>query len=326
MVKGDDVALIDVSFGEIRPSPWRQAVDLANIMLVLALRTDADTVYERALLQFTPTDIGEAFAATRGVTLPSQLRDDMKADGRRSRRKIPGARTDVPTHLNSIVELASRRPDRVGVVRRACRRLRRVGLPAACGDAAMRKVTALAVIVLLAVAVIGAISAMQNDTSEANVVPGTACPTNSVNDLVAQSVPSASLVPCVALFGARWSVDGEDFTSHGTKVSMTGHDSSADVTWKVTFDESCDTSGMTPAGDTDGAAVSQSEESSGSSTTRTQALVFDGGCVTSKVVIPSRFDHDLVIADVDAALVLVPRSALNAQVRAQTDGRLQLDP
>lgn len=82
MVKGDDVALIDVSFGEIRPSPWRQAVDLANIMLVLALRTDADTVYERALLQFTPTDIGEAFAATRGVTLPSQLRDDMKSDGR----------------------------------------------------------------------------------------------------------------------------------------------------------------------------------------------------------------------------------------------------
>lgn len=82
MVKGDDVALIDVSFGEIRPSPWRQAVDLANIMLVLALRSDPDTVYERALLQFTPTDIGEAFAATRGVTLPSQLRDDMKADGR----------------------------------------------------------------------------------------------------------------------------------------------------------------------------------------------------------------------------------------------------
>jgi len=82
MVDGDEVALIDVSFGEIRPSPWRQAVDLANMMLVLALRTDADTVYERALLQFTPTDIGEAFAATRGVTLPSQLREDMKADGR----------------------------------------------------------------------------------------------------------------------------------------------------------------------------------------------------------------------------------------------------
>jgi tRNA A-37 threonylcarbamoyl transferase component Bud32/membrane-associated phospholipid phosphatase len=82
MVRDDDVALIDVSVGEVRPSPWRQAVDLANIMLVLALRSDAETVYERALLQFTPTDIGEAFAATRGVTLPSQLREDLKADNR----------------------------------------------------------------------------------------------------------------------------------------------------------------------------------------------------------------------------------------------------
>jgi tRNA A-37 threonylcarbamoyl transferase component Bud32 len=82
MVNGDRVALIDVAFAQIRPSPWRQAVDLANMMLVLALRSDADTVYERALLQFTPEDIGEAFAASKGVTMPTQLRNDMKADGR----------------------------------------------------------------------------------------------------------------------------------------------------------------------------------------------------------------------------------------------------
>ena len=111
MVKGDDVALIDVSFGEIRPSPWRQAVDLANIMLVLALRTDADTVYERALLQFTPTDIGEAFAATRGVTLPSQLRDDMKADGR---DLIGRFRELAPTYPPISIQLWSWR--RVGLI------------------------------------------------------------------------------------------------------------------------------------------------------------------------------------------------------------------
>jgi tRNA A-37 threonylcarbamoyl transferase component Bud32/membrane-associated phospholipid phosphatase len=82
MVKGDEVALIDVAFAQIRPSPWREAVDLANMMMVLAVRSDPDTVYERALLQFTPTDIGEAFAASKGVTIPTQLRADMKADGR----------------------------------------------------------------------------------------------------------------------------------------------------------------------------------------------------------------------------------------------------
>jgi hypothetical protein len=82
MVRGNEVALIDVAFGQIRPSPWRQAVDLANMMLVLALRSDTDTVYQRALLQFSPDDVAEAFAASRGITLPSQVRKEMKRAGR----------------------------------------------------------------------------------------------------------------------------------------------------------------------------------------------------------------------------------------------------
>ena len=41
-------------FAQVRPSPWRQAVDLANMMLVLAVRTDADRVYERALQLLHP--------------------------------------------------------------------------------------------------------------------------------------------------------------------------------------------------------------------------------------------------------------------------------
>jgi hypothetical protein len=81
-VQGERLRLIDVAFGEIRPSPWRQAVDLANMMLVLALGSTADLVYERALLQFTEDEIAEAFAASRGVTLPSQLRSEVKRDGR----------------------------------------------------------------------------------------------------------------------------------------------------------------------------------------------------------------------------------------------------
>jgi tRNA A-37 threonylcarbamoyl transferase component Bud32/membrane-associated phospholipid phosphatase len=82
MVQGDRVALIDVAFGQVRPSPWRQAVDLANMMLVLALSSTPELVYERALLQFSEDEIAEAFAAARGVTLPSQLRADVRRDGR----------------------------------------------------------------------------------------------------------------------------------------------------------------------------------------------------------------------------------------------------
>jgi membrane-associated phospholipid phosphatase/tRNA A-37 threonylcarbamoyl transferase component Bud32 len=77
MLSDGKVVVIDVAFGTVRPSPWRQAVDLANMMLILGLRTDAPHVYERALLQFAPEDIAEAFAATRSVTMPSQSRSSL---------------------------------------------------------------------------------------------------------------------------------------------------------------------------------------------------------------------------------------------------------
>ncbi|MGI9622481.1 MAG: RIO1 family regulatory kinase/ATPase [Acidimicrobiales bacterium] len=82
MVQDERLCLIDVAFGQVRPSPWRQAVDLANMMLVLALGSSASTVYERACLVFTEDEIAEAFAASRGVTLPSQLRADVRRDAR----------------------------------------------------------------------------------------------------------------------------------------------------------------------------------------------------------------------------------------------------
>ena len=74
--------MIDAFFAQVRPSPWRQAVDLANMMLVLALGSDAATVYDHALRRFTPDEIAEAFAATRGVASPSQLRAQLKEDER----------------------------------------------------------------------------------------------------------------------------------------------------------------------------------------------------------------------------------------------------
>ena len=82
LVRDGHLLLIDVAFAQVRPSPWRQAVDLANMMLVLAVRTDAERVYERALRFFTPDEIAEAFAAARGVASPTQLRTVMKQDGR----------------------------------------------------------------------------------------------------------------------------------------------------------------------------------------------------------------------------------------------------
>src|SRR5262249_39088565 len=82
MVRDGELLVIDVFFVQVRPSPWRQAVDLGNMLLVLALRTDPDRVYQRALAFFSEDELSEAIAASRGVASPTQLRQFMKRDGR----------------------------------------------------------------------------------------------------------------------------------------------------------------------------------------------------------------------------------------------------
>jgi hypothetical protein len=82
LVVDGHLQVIDVSGLEVRPSPWRQAVDLANMMLVMALRTDAPRVYDAALKYFTPDDVAEAFAAAQGMAIPTELQRYLKEDTR----------------------------------------------------------------------------------------------------------------------------------------------------------------------------------------------------------------------------------------------------
>ena len=60
-------------------------------------------VYEHALRYFTPDEIAEAFAATRGVASPTQLRSVMKQDGRdlvaQFRALAPAAPSDLVATL-----------------------------------------------------------------------------------------------------------------------------------------------------------------------------------------------------------------------------------
>lgn len=74
LVRAGRVVLIDVSFGELRPSRWRQAVDLANMLLVLALAAGPAAVLERAERFFDRDELAEAFATTSALTVPRQLR------------------------------------------------------------------------------------------------------------------------------------------------------------------------------------------------------------------------------------------------------------
>jgi hypothetical protein len=52
------------------------------MMLVMALRTDAERVYRHSLSHFTPADVGEAFAAAKGMAIPTELQRHLKEDPR----------------------------------------------------------------------------------------------------------------------------------------------------------------------------------------------------------------------------------------------------
>ena len=98
LVRGDHVFLIDVAFGQMRPTPWRQVVDLANMMLVLGLATTPERVYDRAVGIFDPDEIGEAFGALRaGDPAPAPR----AAEGTRARTSSNGTGPSLPNTTRS---------------------------------------------------------------------------------------------------------------------------------------------------------------------------------------------------------------------------------
>jgi tRNA A-37 threonylcarbamoyl transferase component Bud32/membrane-associated phospholipid phosphatase len=111
LVHDDQVYLIDAAFGETRPSAWREAVDLANMMLTLALRSSSPTVYAAARQYFSEEEISEALAATRGVTIPSELRRALANDHRDVLGELRGL---APSHPPVRIQRWTRR--RVGLL------------------------------------------------------------------------------------------------------------------------------------------------------------------------------------------------------------------
>jgi hypothetical protein len=82
VVSGGHLHLVDMSFAELRASAWRRAVDLGNMFLCMALYAPVELVYAIACRTFAPADVAEGLAATRSVTIPSQLRALMAENDR----------------------------------------------------------------------------------------------------------------------------------------------------------------------------------------------------------------------------------------------------
>jgi hypothetical protein len=298
LVRDGRLLLIDVAFVEARPSPWRQAVDLANMMLCLALRSSPELVYRRALQYFTVQEITEGFAAARGLALPSQLRHLLRAQGRNLHAEF--------------IRLLPSPPQPIRVQRWSARR---VGLWA----------------LILALVVLAATnSRFLFDNKEAVQTPlnisSLDCADLEPMWLQAQAVPSASLVPCVRYLPIGWSV-AEVAVNNGRSLITLDYDRAGAAALVVRLTASCALDGAV-AGPSPTAGVrhfQRIESGTGGEFIATWYDQFPGGCVTSRLRLTTDPNGEFA-AQAPQVLGFTSRAALQQALSRRSDGRLHLDP
>jgi tRNA A-37 threonylcarbamoyl transferase component Bud32 len=297
LVRDGRLLLIDVAFVEARPSPWRQAVDLANMMLCLALRSSPERVYERALRQFSVGEITEGFAAARGLALPSQLRHLLRAQGR-----------DLHAEFTRLL------PSPPRPIRLQRWTARRVGLWAA-------------ILALLVLAALNPRYVFSNKEAVQTplMVKDVGCDDLEPLWLMAQSVPSASLIPCLQLMPVGWSV-AEVAVNNGRSVITLNHDRAGGEAVVVKLTAACDLTGATEVTSEQPGTrryLRMGRDATGSSATR--AYTFAGGCVTQRF--RGAGPGALGMRETAASeLGFMTRAELRQALSQRSGGRLQLDP
>ena len=293
-------------FAEIHPSPWRQAVDLANMMLCLALRSSPQQVYERALQQFTVGEISEAFAAARGLALPSQLRKMMRAQG----RNLHG----------EFVRLLPEAPRPIGVQRWSTRRIALSSCPLA---------------LIPAVPLAWAFARSSANPGGAAAVTGGTGSCTQIEELWLQhNLCRRRPIPCVQAFpagivGALAVRDGESVIelSHASlDINLNTGDqpqaaaAAGEVTVRLTA--SC---AVPSTGGGNGRAGRPALPDPRSASTPQVVDVFPGGCVTY-LPEPDVGPSAPLLDQAQRAVTFRTRDDVREALRRYSNGRLQLDP
>jgi tRNA A-37 threonylcarbamoyl transferase component Bud32 len=303
LVRDGRLLLIDVAFVQVRPSPWRQAVDLANMMLCLALRSSPQRVYQRALRQFTVEEVSEGFAAARGLALPSQLRRMLREQGR-----------DLHAEF---VRLLPARPHPIRIQRWSARR---VGL-------------LLLVVPVAALLIPTARLVVENNDQTTTLLSLTSLDCAADLEplwLQAQSVPSASLVPCVRSLPAGWRFAN---LPEGPRPSAARNGWSTFTLRKylvgsllVRLSATCDTTGAVQRpSDQPGAQRYERTGQGRSGRAATWHTVFPGGCVTAQLDWTSAAGAGFA-AEASSIIDFTTRQALRQALEERSGGRLHLDP
>jgi hypothetical protein len=261
------------------------------------MRCGPEQVYRRALQYFTVQEITEGFAAARGLALPSQLRHLLRAQGRNLHAEF--------------VQLLPSPPRPIRVQRWSARRM---GLWAA-------------ILALLVVAALNPKWFFDNEDAVETplMVKEVGCGDLEPLWLMAQSVPSASLVPGVQLLPVGWSV-AEVAVNNGRSVITLNHDRGGRAALVVELTASCDLAGATEVTSEQPAArryLRMDRNTPGFSATR--SYTFPGGCVSQRLIVPAASGQQLA-SQTSSAIGFTTRQELRRALDERSDGRLQLDP
>lgn len=149
-------------------------------------------------------------------------------------------------------------------------------------------------------------------------------PTNGVV-LMAQSVPTASLVPCLEGMPVGWHFAALDARSGSARFWLDS-DRYGTHAIEVRLTESCDTSGATEIpSERPGMQRMERVIQVYPQFSARRFYLFDGGCITVVFTL-SGSDSSEPLAVATRGLDVVPREDLRELVREESEGRLELDP
>jgi hypothetical protein len=238
-------------------------------------------------------EITEGFAAARGLALPSQLRHLLRAQGR-----------DLHAEFTRLL------PSPPQPIRMQRWSARRVGVWAA-------------ILALVVVAAVNSKAIFNNEVAVATPLHRTDVNCGHLEPLwlMAQSVPSASLVPCVQLLPVGWSV-AEVAVNNGRSVITLDHDRGgrAALVVRLTAAAACDLAGAKKVSSEVPRASRWSRASD-----NTRIYTFAGGCVTQRFSAAAPSAPRM--SDTAATEVgFITREDLRQALSQRSHGRLQLDP
>jgi hypothetical protein len=142
---------------------------------------------------------------------------------------------------------------------------------------------------------------------------------------MAQSVPSASLVPCVEVLPAGWSVH-EVAVNNGRSVITVDPDRAGRRAMVVELTASCDLAGAVEVTSEQAGQrrfLRIDRDAPGFSATRSYA--FPGGCITERFTAPAP-SGDQLMTETSSAIGFTTRNELRQALSRRSDGWLQLDP